>query len=260
MIKINKAIVLIILGFTIVSCGGGKALLGSATIDKSIKANTIIEGHYKNLPDFKTLVARINVDYETEKKGQNMTVSLRMQKDTIIWIKAAVLGITLAKILITPTQVSYYEKINARYFKGDFSLLSELLGTEIDFKKAQNLILGQALFDLKERKYKVSVSNAFYKLSPKKEFNLFRHLLLIQPTHFKIKRQQIIQNDASKILTVDYKNYQIINTRIFPKIIALHALVDKEVTKIELDYRKIEIDLPLRFPFRIPSGYKEIRL
>jgi hypothetical protein len=53
----------------------------------------------------------------------------------------------MAKASITPTSVSYYEKIKGTYFEGDFSALSQWLGTE-DYNKIQNMLLGEPLDDL----------------------------------------------------------------------------------------------------------------
>jgi hypothetical protein len=50
----------------------------------------------------------------------------------------------MAKASITPTSVSYYEKIKGTYFEGDFSALSQWLGTDLDFNKIQNMLLGEA--------------------------------------------------------------------------------------------------------------------
>jgi hypothetical protein len=38
-----------------------------------------------------------------------------------------------------------HEKINNSYFEGDFSSLSQWLGTDLDYSKIQNLLLGQAM-------------------------------------------------------------------------------------------------------------------
>jgi hypothetical protein len=43
--------------------------------------------------------------------------------------------------------VSYYEKIKGTYFEGDFSALSQWLGTDLDYNKIQNM-LGEPLDDL----------------------------------------------------------------------------------------------------------------
>jgi hypothetical protein len=47
----------------------------------------------------------------------------------------------MAKASITPTSVSYY----GTYFEGDFSALSQWLGTDLDYNKIQNMLLGEPL-------------------------------------------------------------------------------------------------------------------
>lgn len=75
------------------------------------------------------------------------------------------LGITMAKALITPKEVKYYEKINGTYFEGDYASLSEWLGTDLDFNKIQNMLLGQPIDDLTQQKYLSEVTDSFYKLN-----------------------------------------------------------------------------------------------
>jgi hypothetical protein len=62
----------------------------------------------------------------------------------------------MAKASITPTSVSYYEKIKGTYFEGDFSALSQWLGTDLDYNKIQNMLLGSLRRFIK-RKYKESL-------------------------------------------------------------------------------------------------------
>ena len=138
-LKIRLSIILFISLF-ITSCGGGKIAVGSETANKNLSPKNIIKSHDEAIPNFSTIAARIQVRYESIREVQSLTVSLRMEKDQKIWIKASLLGITLAKLYITPEAVSYYETISNTYFKGDYSLLSEWLGTEIDFEKAQKIL------------------------------------------------------------------------------------------------------------------------
>jgi hypothetical protein len=59
--------------------------------------------------------------------------------------------------------VSYYEKIKGTYFEGDFSALSQWLGTDLDYNKIQNM-LGEPLDDLSKGKYKESLGEQSYRL------------------------------------------------------------------------------------------------
>ncbi|MEX0314682.1 MAG: DUF4292 domain-containing protein, partial [Allomuricauda sp.] len=138
-------LVLLIFG----ACKSTKSITGGE-IDSRLSAKRIIENHYSNQTDFKTLSGRVKIDYSNGKSEQGVNVSLRMEKDKVIWISAP-LGVVKAHI--TPKRVSFYNKLQNEYFDGDFSYLSELLGTELDFDKVQSLLLGDAILDLRDEKY-----------------------------------------------------------------------------------------------------------
>ena len=110
-----------------------------------------------NKSDFKTLYIKSNVKYNDEKQSQNLTAEIKIKKDEQILVSIRFLGITMAKALITPASVSYYEKLNSTYFEGDFSTLSKWLGTDLDFNKVQNILIGQAIDDLTKGKYQDSL-------------------------------------------------------------------------------------------------------
>lgn len=258
--KIKNKITLIVLCSFLFSCGAGKIVTGSATANGSFSSKDIIKTHHTKTPIFNTLAARVHVDYNNGKDSQSLTVSLRMEKDKKIWIKASILGITLAKVLITPDKVQYYEKIGGTYFDGDFSLLSNWLGTEIDFEKAQNILLGQAIFDLPNWPYNSEIVNNEYKLTPQKEYDLFLHFLTLKPDTFKIASEDVIQQNEGRRFQVFYGDYQHIEKQIFPKDISIKASENERLTEIDIDFRKIDLNVSVKFPFTIPQGYDELIL
>jgi hypothetical protein len=197
--------------------------------------------------------------YEDNKKEQSITVSLRIEKDNIIWIKASILGITLAKVLITPERVSYYETISNTYFEGDFALLSDLLGTDIDFKKAQDILLGQSIFNLNSSEYKSEVVLDKFKLQPKRQAQNFIHSILLNTENFKVNTEMLSQPDDERILDVRYGDYRLIEGGFYPSVIEINALEKESKTKIGLKFRKIDLNVNVRFPFTIPKGYDEIQ-
>jgi len=243
----------------LISCGGSKVMNESNQANSSLSPKNIIKTHQAASPDFSTLAARMHVTYEEGDKMQSIAVSLRMEKDNKIWVKASLLGITLAKALITPEKVSYYESISNTYFDGDFSLLSEWLGTDIDFQKAQAILLGQSIFDL-ETKYQSTVIVNKYKLQPKIQLNNFIFSLLLNPENFKISSETLSQPKDERMFTVNYGKYQKIEGGYYPSQINIIATQKGSKTKIAVNYKKIDHNAAIRFPFTIPKGYEEIQL
>ena len=79
------------------SCGGSKSVSKSSTAINKMSSKDLVKTHAAAIPIFLTLAARMQVVYENEKKLQSITVSLRMEKDKKIWIKASLLGITMSQ-------------------------------------------------------------------------------------------------------------------------------------------------------------------
>ncbi|GGX31934.1 DUF4292 domain-containing protein [Aquimarina muelleri] len=238
------------------SCKGTKAVNESRI--KKLNAEKVIVNHYNRSFNFKTLNARIKVKYHSDKQSFSPYASLRIEKDKAIWLSVKMLGITLAKALITPEKVSYYEKIENTYFEGDFKLLSKWLGTDLDYDKLQQLLLGQSLFNLREDKYEVTIEDRVYQLQPKKELELFERLFLLRPDTFKMVSQQLNQPIENRRLNINYASYQIVGNQDFPKQIYIEALQGKEKTTIEIDYKTVDYNTKIGFPFTIPSGYKQV--
>lgn len=251
-----KALYFTLLVLIITSCGGAKKI----TDIEDATAKQVITSHKAATPDFKTLAGRMQLVYETEDKMQSITVSLRMEKDKNIWIKASILGITIAKVLITPTQVSYYETIGKTYFVGDFALLGEWLGTPINFQQTQNMLLGQSIFTLNPSKYSSEIFQNKFKLQPKNQPENFIHSLFLNPDNFKIASQTLSQPMDDRLLSIRYGDYQKLEGQFYPQNIMINTSEKGSVTKIDINYKKIDINVNVSFPFDIPQGYKEIQL
>lgn len=252
----KKAFALLILCLILVSCGSKKKV--SNIEDKA--ASKVIAAHYSNAPKFKTMSSRLKLRYTDEEKSQSVGVSFRMKKDSAIWISAQILGIPLAKALITKDKVSYYEKIGKTYFDGDYALLSKWLGTPLDFDKLQNLLLGQTIYDLREESYKLTESTRGYELVPTKEFEAVKKLFLLDAKSFKAIAQQLAQEKENRNVTVTYPSYQKVENQSFPEEIKIIANDSGKGTQIEISFKSVTLNENLSFPFDIPSGYDEIEI
>ena len=128
---------MLLLAIGIVGCKSAKSTISEGIADSDLAANKIIKGHYENITDFSTVYIKASARYRDDKQSQSVTAEIRIKKDEKILVSVRFLGITMAKALITPTEVKYYEKINQNYFEGDFTTLSKWLGTDLDFEKLQ---------------------------------------------------------------------------------------------------------------------------
>lgn len=249
--------ILVLFMLLVFSCKTAKTVSSDGEIVSDLSAKQLIRNNGKSVANFKTLTARVKADYSNSDKSKGTTISLRMEKDKTIWMSAP---FSMAKVLITPEKVSFYNKLDNTYFDGDFKLLSDFVGTDLDFNKVQNILLGEALYDLKKEEYVASTFEKSYLLQPKNQRALFEIFYLLNPAHFKMDSQQFAQPEENRILQIDYKNYQKVDKQKLPQTIKIIAVEKFDETIIDLEYRSIALNEKIRFPFRIPSGYKEIEI
>jgi Domain of unknown function (DUF4292) len=252
--KIFKIVHIIII-LLLFGCKATKNISSSGELNNTFSSNQIIKEHLKQKAKFKTLQARLKVEYFQGNKSQAHTISLRIEKDKTIWINSF---LNVIRVKITPEKVGYYNKLDNTYFEGNFSLISDLLGTELDFNKAQNLLLGEALFNLNNKLYDANIHESSYLLQPKEQSALLEIFFLLNPKHFKMDSQQLAQPQKRRMLQIDYENYQEVEKQVLPLRIKIIALEGNEETIINMEFKSIYLNRDLRFPFRIPSGFQEI--
>ncbi len=248
------ALLLVFLVFT--DCKSAKTIT-SGDSNLKLSARQLIKENQKKAPDFKTLQSKLKITYSEGDNKQSHTVSYRMEKDKVLWMSAT-FGVIRAKI--TPESVAFYNKLDNTYFEGDFQYFSQLLGTDLDFEKVQNIILGEALFNLKDENYNVSLHEGNYLLQPKQQRELFEIFFLVNPSLFKVTSQQLSQMSEQRHLQIDYLAHQEVDSQVLPEHVKVIAVEGTEEMIAELEFKSVSLDEDLRFPFKIPSGFKKIEL
>lgn len=256
-VKVSFTFLLAILFVFVVSCGSTKSVIASGKASNELSAKQVIKQHEKNDTNFKTMQAKVQISLIEGNKEQGHTFNFRMEKDKAIWLSAS---FGMARMMITPEKVRFYNKLDNEYFDGDYKLLSDFVGIDLDFMKVQNILLGQAISDLKDEPFSVSVYENSYALQPKDQSALMELFYLINPSHFKMDSLQLQQQIKKRMLQIDYSSYQEVNKQIIPKNISVTAVEDDEQVAVTMEFKSVSLNEEVRFPFNIPSGYKEIEI
>jgi len=238
------------------SCKSSKTI-GTDEANYNLSTRQLIKENAKQAANFKTLQAKLKITYFQKEKEQTHSVSFRAKKDEVLWISAT---FSVIRAKVTPQKVSFYNKLDNTFFEGDYAYLSDLLGTDLDFQKVQNLLFGETIFNLKDDAYKSNVDDNVYVLQPKKQRDLFEIFFLLDPSYFKVTSQQIYQPKEFRHLQIDYLTYQKVDNQTLPEHIKINAVEANQETIIKLEFKNVSLNDDLRFPFKIPSGFKEIKL
>lgn len=254
-----KRVLTIVIVIFMVSCKP-KAVVTSTTVTEpvdNIKSAKIIDNHYDNKIDFSTLYIKANARYADEKQSQNVTAEIKIKKDQQILVSIRFLGITMAKASITPTSVSYYEKIKSTYFEGDFSALSQWLGTDLNYSKIQNMLIGEALDDLNKGKYTQILLDNLYRLDDSNNGNT-KKSYYFNPNDFTVNKQEVSQETENRTIQIAYPERVAHKEANLPSVIEIKTTQPKGKSEINLNYNSVSFNEELSFPYSVPDGYKRI--
>lgn len=245
--------------FLLAGCKASKSISNTG-VTKNLNTKKIIKAYKANQTNFNTLKASLKTNYRTAEEDENITVDLRIEKDHKIWASIKKLGFSGAKIYITPEKVQFYNKLDKTFFDGDFSFISNWLGTDLSFNQLQAILIGETLYPLDAKKYDSEVLEDGYLLQPKQQEKLFEQFITLNPSHFKVKSQEIAQPSKFRILNIDYNKHQKVSKEVLPLDLSVVVVEKTSETKVSIQYRNVSLNPELRFPFKIPSSYKEIIL
>lgn len=225
----------------------------------AISASEIAKKYYETHKNFTTLYLRTDIDYQDAKRAQRVTAEIKIQKDKIILVSIRFLGFTVAKAMITPEKVMYYEKLGAKYFEGDYSTISDWLGTDLDFQKIQNMILGQPFDNLVNGKYNVDIQDSSF-IFKERQLQFIEKIFTISTINFALMQQEISQVQKNRKVVVQYSNHEQYQQGILPKNTEIVATQGTQNTTVKIEITNVKYNEQLTFPYSVPSSYTKIEI
>jgi len=107
------------------------------------KADTVVRQVLSNNFEFVDLKAKVKTKFRSREK-QNITLGtfVKIIKDSVIHATISKATFPVVIAIITPDSLKFINKIDQKYFVGDFNFIQEILKTEIDFYEIQDLLVG----------------------------------------------------------------------------------------------------------------------
>lgn len=273
----RKPLLLVFVFFAVLSsCKRPKEITQSANTNTKCNidyknAKALITHLKSNEFKFEKLNAKLNVEAIIDSTSNTFTISLRIRKDSIIWMSISKLGIEGARVFITKDSVKFINKINNTYFKGDFTYISKLLNTPLDFEILQSLLVGNSVtFYNEDEKLKPGIDNCQYLLGTirknklrkvmekGKELKESAQTIYMAPETFKISRILFYEFNPERIFDAHFSSYEIIDsTQLFPLKMNYSVKTQKNIN-IDITYVKPRLNEEQSFPFKIPENYEQI--
>ena len=208
--------------------------------------------------DFKTFSARLKVNYQ-DKDGEQpeLTVNLRMQKDSIIWVSitATFLNLEVFRLLITPDSVKLVDKRAKRVQFRSVNYLRELTELPFDFYTVQDLLMGNPIYFDTSRvlSYKKNAQS----VQVMSLGTLFKHLMTISNGDNALQHSKLDDADPTRNRTCDltYSGYVNNNGTLFSTERQI-SVSERSKLDVDMNFKQFSFNETLDFKFPIPKNYK----
>ena len=231
------------------------------TVSKNLSSDTqqliltTLRQVQNNRIHFTTFSAKLGVDYKgTDGKGHDVNASIKMYKDSAIWVSVnAILGIEAMRLLITKDSVKLLNKLEKTYAARDIHFLQEVTSLPLDLNILQNLIIGNPVYVDSNI---IRFSNSTNTISLVSLGVLFKNLLTIQKSDHTIIHSKLTDTDLFRNRTADL-SYDEYENKKGPLFSTKRQIIVSERGRLEikLDFKNYSFDEGVTFPFNVPKNY-----
>ena len=136
-------------------------VLPNNTPIKNFKIKELQKAISSSRSNLKLFRSRLKVTYDDGKRAQELVVNLRMKENEAIWLSATML-IPIAKLLIKPNDIAFYEKFQKTSYQGKLEFINDFFGVEFNYKNLERLFLGRAIIDINKHNWNRIKNPNFY--------------------------------------------------------------------------------------------------
>ena len=204
--------------------------------------------------NFNSFAAKAKTNLDINGSSNDVTLNIRINRDKKIWVSiTAILGVEVARALITPDSIQVINRLQGVYLKKPFSYVYTYASKQVNYKTLESLLVGNAIPELLTDKGELVNTDSNTILSGNLEDLVYK---LIVGADYKVTQTNLENNSQSQSLQVANNIFIQANNRILPSQIDIASVVKDKKIHINLRYTKVDFDQQLDYPFSIPDRYE----
>ncbi|MCK9163521.1 MAG: DUF4292 domain-containing protein [Bacteroidales bacterium] len=202
-----------------------------------------------------------NVKLDIELSGISYSGTLRMVKDSAIWLSVGKFGFEGIRILMTKDSVWVLNKLEREYFAGDYDFFRRVIGLRVSYDMAQGLLLGKDFAEYDSGGYRLETNKNILRYIYDSRSNIIdiNSPTLKQDLFFDRSSKHIIRNYFEVIgnknsFDAYYDSYFPLKGFSFPNNIRINAVAEKTI-RLVIRLENHKVNEVFDMPFSIPKSY-----
>jgi len=251
----------------------------------------IEENHY----DFETLSAKFTARTLINNEKINFKGSLKIKRDSIIWISLTKLGgVEMIRLVLTEDSIKFINKWDKEYFMAEVDKIDKLQDIGLGFSAIQDMLIGELIDYNDENKFSSSNDGITYLLSSRNKGKIRKASTIVEgdsllaisiedkklqkalekntsedfvirnyylyPDNYWLAQQTINHVSMQQAIDIVYDNYEIINEKYpFAMLQSIRIASKEKSSRVDMKYFQVQFNKKNRYPFKISSKYVPIK-
>jgi len=203
---------------------------------------------------FNTFSAKASTKLEIDNSSNDVTLNMRIEHNKRIWVSiTAVLGIEVARALITPDSIKIINKLQGVYVKQPFSYVYKYASSQVSYNMLEAIFTGNAIPEaLNDTAAQLQPNNDGVDMTGNLQDLTYK---LIFGPELKETQFNLSSADNDQSLAVTNSNFITQGTQLIPSLIDLRSVSHNKKVHANLHYTRVDLDQTLTYPFNIPENY-----
>jgi len=229
------------------------ALAEKARLDSALMVEGIVHNIAHTKIGFKTMNAKLKMDYETSKNKDSYIANLSIQKDSGMYITIrGAMGVIGLKAFINKDSIFLTFPLSKKNERHPLSYLQEVVKIPLNYQTIEDLIIGNPIFMDSIDIISYTVINE--RLQVSLIGKLFKNLIILSEDNTKLVQLKLDDVDAAKHRTcnINYSQHTLVNNIQFPlfRTISINAQTKLD---IGMEIKEFNFDEPLKYTFSVPK-------
>jgi len=265
--RISNKITLLLLIITLASCSALHEVVTPEVDEKPIAVSETLSAMHASQTSFGFFASRFSGTATINKSHYDISGTIRIRKDSAIYLSLSpFLGIEMARVLITPDEVLFLNRLEGTYYQGDMDRLNRMFSTNLDFQMLQAILVGNDFAHFTSDNFRVSRDDDRLLLKSTERYPIthaalgipYQQNIWLDQESFVIRENLLYEPRSRQSIRARYERHNMIKEQQVPGAVSLVITDPGNRVELSMRYTRTSIDEPQPMNINIPDRYRQI--
>jgi hypothetical protein len=228
---------------------------GIAQDTLQLNVDTLLARIDSNRLGYTTLSERTVLTWDDGNTAQQVSGSIRLKKDSVVWLSLGMFGFEGARAFITADTFRLLNKLTAEYTVKDINYLRNWIALPVNFTMLQQMLTGErfAMDDRARMAVREDSAVVIYLESDKLQQKLW-----VDTVNYTLQKILLKDKLLKQDMTITFDSYNSLNQKPFSYKRSIVINRDGTVYRLDMAINRAQVNEELSYPFEVSDKYKRV--